>query len=102
VVPSEFVISSFKSIITSFGYGGELSSSTSFLIIELFDTKDLILYYKRVVVFRMHRLQHQKCSLAIFVARLIHLFSSQLEIRASSHITCETTFYNFDSLVCGP
>jgi hypothetical protein len=44
----------------------------------------------------MHCLQHQTHYSTSFVARLIHLFSYQFEIRAGSHTTCETTSYNFD------
>jgi hypothetical protein len=46
----------------------------------------------------MHCFQHLKCSLATFVAKLIRLFSSQLEIQAFSHTTYEIMFYNFDLL----
>jgi len=46
----------------------------------------------------MHRLQRQKHSLAIFVARLIRLFLSQSKIQACNHTSCETMFYNFDLL----
>jgi len=37
-----------------------------------------------------------KHSLAIFVAKLIRLFSCQPEIQASGHTTYEIMFYNFD------
>ncbi len=49
-------------------------------------------------MFCMHHLQCEKHSSATFVARLIHLFSSQLEIQTCNHTAYETVFYNFDSL----
>jgi hypothetical protein len=38
-VYSKFIILSFESVIASFGYGEELSSSTLLLVIELADTR---------------------------------------------------------------
>jgi hypothetical protein len=39
VVFSKFIVSSFEPVTTSYGYGGELSSSTSLLVIELADIR---------------------------------------------------------------
>jgi hypothetical protein len=48
-------------------------------------------------MFCMHRLQHHKHSSTTFIARLIRLFSYQLEIQVGSHTTYENVSYNFDS-----
>jgi hypothetical protein len=45
----------------------------------------------------MHCFYCHKCSLTMFIARLICLFSSQLEIWTSNHTTYEIMFYNFES-----